>query len=124
MRHILTFLFALSLAAPVAAQEDIPLVPIAGVYTLNATWNVSDYKAVCFFDEDTLEVFACTNVPEPDVHPVTGDIYCTVDVTIVNPGHDINIRAYASDFSGNVSGSSPNKAVVDFTPPGAPVILP
>jgi len=111
-----------SLAAPVAAQEDVLVIPDGGIYTFKSTWD-TDYAEVCFFNEASSEELGCVTEPEPEVHPVTGNPYCKVQVTVMNPGADVNVRAFARDASGNQSEDSPNKAVVDFTPPSAPTIL-
>ena len=110
------------LAGAAEAQEEIRLTPDAGVYTLAATWGTEpDLAQVCFFREDTAEVLGC--VTSPELHGSGVQAAILRAVLIPNPGQDVSIRAYAEDTSGNRSGDSPNRAIADFTPPAAPVIL-
>jgi len=127
MRYIAAILFALCLmaSAPASAQsvEDFVTIPIGGVYTLQTSW-VVDYDSVCFFEEgNPTNEFGCVNVSMPDLHPVDGIPYCELQITIMNGGIDVPVLAYALDPSGNRSSDSPNRAIVDFTPPVAPTQL-
>lgn len=113
---------ALLVATPAVAQEDFVVIPDGGIYTLKATWDDSDYATVCFFNEDSAEELGCVSQPEPDPDPVHGQ-FCQIQITVMNPGADVNIRAFARDASNNQSNPSPNKATADFTPPTAPMII-
>ena len=114
---------ALVAALPAKAQ-DIPLIPSAGVYTLRASWPAGpDLARVCFFREDDLSVLGCVTTPVADAASPTGQSVTLTDITIVNPGTDVVIRAYAEDTAGNRSVDSPNRAIADFTAPASPEML-
>ncbi len=123
MRYfLLSFLLVFVLAGQASAQEDFVVIPDQGTYTIKASWD-AEYNEVCFFDVGTALDLMCVSTPEADLHPDTGEQYCQIQVTVVNPGFDVDIRAYAKDVSGNRSADSPNKATADFTAPPEPHIL-
>jgi len=106
-----------------AAQEDVILAPTEGVFTLAATWGPEpDLAHVCFVRMDTDVLLGCAEQVEEWGAGIPAGVLR--DIRIENPGYDVEVRAYAEDQSGNRSVWSPNKAILDFTVPAPPVMLP
>jgi hypothetical protein len=114
------FVFFLSVKYAGAQEADIPLLPSGGVYPVKFMAPVDlDLYQVCCVRADAVPIAELGCI---DAVP---DAVGTLEVTLAStPGDDAEIRCYATDTSDLVSDYSPNAGIVDFTPPGVPVIVP
>lgn len=127
--------FSLLFAGSAQAQDIFPL-PISGEFVFAATWP-EDAIVVCFeldgapllgtggSDCVTSPVVVDTNgqVGERTVSAAPGTEVALFNAVISNDGSDRAVVAFARDVQGRESERS-NTAVIDFTPPPAPVLVP
>jgi hypothetical protein len=111
----------IALAATTAGAQDtdVPLTPTGGVYPVSfMPPDDTDLFQVCCLRADLTPVveLGCVDA----VPSVVGTVSVTIDST---PNDDAEIRCYATDTTGLVSDYSPNAGIVDFTPPGSPLIV-
>ena len=119
MFRYIAILFILA-AGTASAQSDVLYAPVSGVYTVKAQMGAdADTAQFCVARVDVAPVIEYGCVPA-----LAGEIVempVTVEVTL---NDDAELRGYAVDESGLTSDYSPNAGRVDFTRPGAPLLVP
>jgi hypothetical protein len=119
MRYwILSFLFLPAVA--LAQMADIPLGQSGGIYPVKVQApSDSDMSEICCVRVDTTPVLELGCVASGPSAIVTVEI-----VLAATPNDDAEIRCYAVDTTLLESDLSPNAGIVDFTPPGTPLLVP
>ena len=113
---------AFFLAIP--ASADFIEFPVAGQYELTVQIASSEeLSQLCVdrVDVTPVEEIVCVQMPTPFAAGSIHDLTVTIPVTA---GLDGQIRAYVVDLSDNRSAYSADAALIDFTIPEAPLLLP